>query len=109
MKEQFPLTDPGLQPERTVMAWARTLVSFLVVCGVFLRWAPHYGTGVLVLVGIAACTAGGIYLSQRRRYSRMAHGVKNERIHADVAAVLVMTGAMLALGGSAIVLVAVGL
>lgn len=109
MKQDFPVTDPGLQPERTVMAWARTLMSFLVVSGVFLRWAPHYGTGVLVLVGIAVCAAGGIYLSQRRRYSRMAHGVKNERIHADVVAVLVMTGAMLALGGSAIVLVAAGL
>ncbi|MFJ2618670.1 DUF202 domain-containing protein [Glutamicibacter sp. NPDC087344] len=108
MKQEVSVSDPGLQPERTVMAWGRTLISFLVVAGVFLRWQPHYGSGILIMIGIALCTAAGIYLSQRRRYARMAHGVKNERIQADVVAVLVMTCAMLALGAGAIVLVALG-
>lgn len=98
-------TDPGLQPERTVLAWGRTLVSFLVVSAVFLRWLPHYGWGIVGLIAICMLLASGIFLSQRRRYHRMATGLEGGRIHADTVAVLVMTGSLLALGTSALVLV----
>lgn len=105
MNSHIPITDPGLQPERTILAWARTLVSFLVVSAVFLRWLPHYGWGIIGLMTVAMALAGGIFLSQRRRYRRMAVGLEGGMIHADVVAVLVMTASMLALGISGIVLV----
>lgn len=105
MSPQIPVSDPGLQPERTVLAWGRTLVSFLVVSAVFLRWLPHYGWGIIALIAVTMALAGGIFFSQRRRYRRMAFGLEGGKIHADVVAVLVMTGSMLALGVSGIVLV----
>lgn len=105
MSPRIPVSDPGLQPERTVLAWGRTLVSFLVVSAVFLRWLPHYGWGIIVLIAGALALAGGIFLSQRRRYRRMAFGLEGGRIHADVVAVLVMTGTMLGLGIAGIILV----
>ena len=105
MNRNIPITDPGLQPERTVLAWGRTLVSFLVVSAVFLRWLPHYGWGIIGLISVAILLAGGIFLSQRRRYHRMAVGLEGGRDQADVVAVLVMTGSLLTLGISGIILV----
>ncbi|WP_346921613.1 DUF202 domain-containing protein [Glutamicibacter creatinolyticus] len=98
------ISDPGLQPERTVLAWGRTLISFLVVSAVFLRWLPHDGQSLLVLVGIAALVSGGIFLSQRRRYRRMAQGLEAGRVQADAVAVFATAAATLALGATALVL-----
>jgi len=94
-----PHGDAGLQPERTVMAWGRTMVSFVVASAVFLRWLPHYGAGMVVLVGLATAAAVGIYATQRTRYARHAAGIEAGKAHADVAAVLWTTGLLLVLGG----------
>jgi len=94
-----PHGDPGLQPERTTMAWGRTLMSFVVVSAVFLRWLPHHGPFVLVLFGLAVLTAGAIYLTQRPRYVRSARGIVEEGTHPEVGAVLAASVAVLALGG----------
>ncbi|MFB0833668.1 DUF202 domain-containing protein [Arthrobacter halodurans] len=95
-----PHGDAGLQPERTVMAWGRTMVSFLVASAVFLRWLPHYGPAIAVLVGLATAAALGIYATQRRRYARHAAGIQAGALRADVAAVLWTTGLLLALGAT---------
>lgn len=105
MKEPVRISDPGLQPERTVFAWNRTMVSFLVVSAVFLRWLPHYGMGMILLIAVSSSMAMGILVSQRARYRRMALGVKQERVQADVVAVLMTTLALCALGGYALFLV----
>ncbi|MEU5839232.1 DUF202 domain-containing protein [Streptomyces diacarni] len=105
MKEPVGISDPGLQPERTVFAWNRTMVSFLVVSAVFLRWLPHYGMGMILLIAVSSSMAMGILFSQRARYRRMALGVKQERVQADVVAVLMTTLALCALGGYALFLV----
>lgn len=103
--EPIEIIDPGLQPERTVFAWNRTMVSFLVVSAVFLRWLPHYGVAMILLIAVSSLMAFGILLSQRARYRRMALGLKYEKVHADVVAVLMTTLALFALGGYAIFLV----
>ncbi|MFF0989768.1 DUF202 domain-containing protein [Kocuria nitroreducens] len=93
-----PHGDPGLQPERTTMAWGRTLMSFVVVSAVFLRWLPHHGPFVLVLFGLAVVTAAAIYLTQRSRYVRSARGIAEDGTEPEVGAVLATSAAMLALG-----------
>ncbi|WP_308221440.1 DUF202 domain-containing protein [Kocuria flava] len=92
-----PHRDPGLQPERTTMAWGRTLMAFVVVAAVFLRWISHHGPFVLVLFALACLSAGAIYLTQRPRYARGARGIARERAEPEVAAVLATSVAMLAL------------
>ena len=58
MKNMMRHPDPGLQPERTVMAWTRTLVSFLVVAGLSMRVSASIHdaafTVITVIAGIAA-------------------------------------------------------
>jgi uncharacterized membrane protein YidH (DUF202 family) len=83
-------TDPGLQPERTVMSWGRTLLALCVAAVMFLRW---YATaGPLALAPAAVCAVAGlaIHLLQRRRYGTQSAGIARERVHADVWAVLWM-------------------
>ncbi|WP_404287971.1 DUF202 domain-containing protein [Glutamicibacter arilaitensis] len=105
MPEPIQIADPGLQPERTVFAWSRTLVSFLVVSAVFLRWLPHFGVGIVLMIAISATMALGIFASQRARYRRMAQGVKSERVSPDIVAVLMTTLVLIAIGVFGIILV----
>lgn len=93
-----PHPDPGLQPERTTMAWGRTLLSFVVVSAVFLRWLPQHGPFVLVLFGLAVLTACSIYLTQRSRYARSARGIAREVSAPESGAVLATALAVLVLG-----------
>ncbi|GAA3057909.1 MULTISPECIES: DUF202 domain-containing protein [Actinomycetes] len=90
--------DPGLQPERTVLSWGRTMLLFALIGAVFLRWMPHYGLWTLLLTLVCAGVAAGIYLTQRLRYRRQSRGVQQEKVEADVVAVLSTTGAVVALG-----------
>lgn len=89
------------------MAWGRTLMSFVVVSAVFLRWLPHHGPFVLVLFGLAVLVATAIYLTQRPRYVRSARGIVMERVTPEVGAVLATAVAMLALGSLGIYVVLV--
>lgn len=87
------------------MSWGRTTLSLCVAASVFLRWMPHYGVGTLAMVLLAVGLAAGIYLTQRRRYAVRARGISDERIHADVAAVLWMSLSVLAIGTLGLVVV----
>ncbi|WP_173834737.1 DUF202 domain-containing protein [Kocuria massiliensis] len=79
--------DPGLQPERTVLAWGRTVLAVGVIGASFLRWVPTFGPWVVILSLLAALTSTGIYLTQRRRYRRQSHGLRHGQLHADPLAV----------------------
>ncbi|MBW8173911.1 DUF202 domain-containing protein [Ornithinimicrobium sp. Arc0846-15] len=65
--------DPGLQPERTTMAWSRTAMALVIVSVLLVRWWPIYGTKVLLLPAIALLGASLIMLTQS---GRMHVGVK---------------------------------
>lgn len=91
-------TDPGLQPERTSLAWGRTLLTMLSVSALFLRWAPYHGVFVAVPVALSLITALGIWGTQRHRYRRSASGLRSGRIQADAFSILWLGAAVFLLG-----------
>jgi uncharacterized membrane protein YidH (DUF202 family) len=66
--------DPGLQPERTGLAWRRTMISLAVVSLAAVRVLPDAGgTGWLVvpgLVGLVAAIALLVWGEYRYRWVR---------------------------------------
>jgi putative membrane protein len=64
--------DPGLQPERTELAWRRTLLSIAVGALVSVRVLPEVlgeWTIVTGLVGVAL--TGVLWILARRRHARV--------------------------------------
>ncbi|GGC79747.1 membrane protein [Tersicoccus solisilvae] len=102
----WPATaDPGLQPERTTLAWSRTALSLLVASAVGLRWLPHYGPAMLALPLVTVAAAVVVLTTARRRHTRSVHGIHREEVHAAVGPVAGMTLVCLALGVVGLVLV----
>ncbi|MDQ0662900.1 hypothetical protein QFZ35_001398 [Arthrobacter ulcerisalmonis] len=99
--------DPGLQPERTALAWGRTMLALVTASAFFLRWLPTYGPLILMLPAVSGAAALAIYLTQRRRYLARSRGLAGESIEADLPAVLWTALAGVALGGLGIVVVLV--
>ncbi|WP_248241672.1 DUF202 domain-containing protein [Microbacterium kunmingense] len=64
------LFDPGLQPERTELAWRRTALAFGIGSIVAMRLIPAvFGSAWWVLRGGGGLVASGwLWLSARRRY-----------------------------------------
>jgi len=65
--------DPGLQPERTLLAWRRTTLSLAVASAAVVRFvAPVVGPVVVVagLVGLALC--GAAYVGAAAQYHRVS-------------------------------------
>lgn len=86
------------------MSWGRTTLALCVAGLIFLRWLPHYGAGILLLVAVCLLAAGGIYFTQRRRYAQASRGIAAERIHADVVAVFATSAAVIGVGIMGLVL-----
>lgn len=63
--------DQGLQPERTFLAWQRTVLALGVACAVAVRFtAPHFGP-VAIVAGIGGLAlALAAYIAVRYRYRR---------------------------------------
>lgn len=98
--------DEGLQPERTELAWRRTVLSVAAVSLASARLLPElYGTALWVLPGVLGTTlAGVLWRASRRRHLRQlgAPGAVPPG-----AGLLALTGGLvvvLGLGGLAVVL-----
>jgi uncharacterized membrane protein YfcA len=100
--------DPGLQPERTTLAWGRTLLALVTASALFLRWLPQHGLPILLLLAVSAAAALAIYATQRRRYSARSRGLSSEKLDADITAVMWTAFAGVALGGLGIGVVLAG-
>jgi uncharacterized membrane protein YidH (DUF202 family) len=94
--------DEGLQPERTLLAWGRTLLAMLVASLFFLRWMPHHGRFAGGLIALTLLGALLIWLSQRRRYQCRVEGISRARFPADVKGVLGLGSMVTVIGGAAI-------
>jgi uncharacterized membrane protein YidH (DUF202 family) len=62
--------DPGLHPERTSLAWARTVLGYVVVATVSLRTAPLSGTAAVVSALAYLGVAVAVALRRASRYRR---------------------------------------
>ncbi len=80
--------DAGLQPERTALAWGRTMLLLVVTSCLFLRWYPYHGTFVIGLVVLALLAALAIWLTQGRRYRRSARAIDQQGVQLELTAVL---------------------
>jgi uncharacterized membrane protein YidH (DUF202 family) len=104
-------SDPGLQPERTDLAWGRTALALVVAAAVFLRWMPHHGwfTATLVVAGVLTALAIGI--TRKRRLHRAIDGINREASSPGISAVAAMAGSVVSfavLGICTILLIPVG-
>ncbi|MDB6051715.1 MAG: hypothetical protein JWR17_4461 [Pseudomonas sp.] len=80
--------DSGLQPERTLLAWNRTLLAMVVCSCLFLRWAPTHQWLAIVPSGLALAATAVIRPGLRRRYRLSVIGIGNEKVCAGVGATL---------------------
>lgn len=90
-----PHDDAGLQPERTSLAWERTLLVLWVVACIFLRWIQVEGWLGTLLAVLCVIAVLCIWMTQRCRYRRNIQAIHTGRLQADVTSVLLM-GAMVA-------------
>lgn len=97
--------DPGLQPERTTMAWSRTALACILVSAVFLRWLPFYGPALLLLPLLTALAALTIAGTQRRRTRRGVHAIRHDGLEVDPWPMGWLLVLSLALGGLGITFV----
>lgn len=81
-------SDPGLQPERTLMSWQRTLILLAVVGLLYLRGPFEPGSVVvpevapLLRVSVMAFTlvlGAGLGLYLWLRWRRTAHGLRDPK------------------------------
>jgi len=64
--------DPGLQPERTLLAWQRTVLALAVAVAAGVRFAaPLVGVVAVVLGAAGLALALAAYIGVRYRYRRM--------------------------------------
>lgn len=98
--------DPGLQPERTELAWQRTMLSFLAAALLLMRWVDHLGALVLTMVSLTWVVSAYLLIRTRRRTQHVAPTFPEAPVPVAVHEVMVLTGATFVLGalGLAVVL-----
>lgn len=109
LRNNIPISDPGLQPERTTLSWTRTSLAMLVCSATLLRWSWHYPAVVFIAIALLTVLAIFIVFTQRSRYAREARSLANERMEPNYVSVIAMTLGMGALGGIGLYLVGVAL
>lgn len=94
-----PGRDPGLQPERTLLAWRRTALGLLanavLLIATGVGTSPvRLGLGIVVCVLALACWAavGAVYRGFRRHDRREMHHLGSERVLRLATGVVLVVG-----------------
>jgi uncharacterized membrane protein YidH (DUF202 family) len=100
--------DPGLQPERTLLAWRRTCLALGLSAALAVRFAAEtLGPAAAVLGALGIGTALAAYLVSARRYRTAQAELRAAgRVPVDGAALGLLTMTLLATGAAAAVYVA---
>lgn len=96
--------DPGLQPERTLLAWRRTCLALAVASAVVVRFAGESLGAPAAVLGVAGvATAGGAYIRAARRYRRAHEGLtRDSELPVDGLALALMTLTLLLICAGAV-------
>ena len=103
--------DPGLQTERTLLAWRRTCLALAVASAVVVRFAGESIGGVAALLGIAGVSAAaGSYIRASLRYRRAHDGLTRDgQLPIDGLALALMTLTLLLISvGAAVYVIGIG-
>ena len=78
------LYDPGLQPERTELAWRRTALAIAVGSLISMRVLPvMLGSALWILAGVAGLlVAGALWIAARARYRAAYRVLSSDGDHA---------------------------
>lgn len=99
--------DPGLQPERTQLAWRRTALSLAIGSLIAARVLPViFGSGAWVIPGIMGVTlAGVLWVAGGRRARQVSRALSPDpqQRMPDATLLLVLAGLTVAIGVLALV------
>jgi putative membrane protein len=74
------LFDPGLQPERTAMAWQRTALALVVGSAASLRMLPPVFGAWSLAIGVAGLvTSAALWMAARARAQRVLRALLIDR------------------------------
>lgn len=91
----LPPYDPGLQAERTVLAWSRTAFAFLVNAMLWLRAGLADGDNALLLFGaVLLALAAGFHACGRRRGRALTAGARPVAAHPALMRALALGAAL---------------
>lgn len=104
--------DPGLQPERTLLAWRRTCLALAVGSAIVVRFAGEaigVFAAILGIAGVATAAAG--YVRASMRYRRAHEGLTDSgQLPIDGLALALVTATLLLIAtGAAAYVIGVGL
>ncbi|MBP2327923.1 putative membrane protein [Kibdelosporangium banguiense] len=92
--------DPGLQPERTLLAWRRTCLALAVASSAVARFTVEAIGVAAVVLGLAGIgLSGWAYLASTARHGQVHRMLtRTGRTPSPAVPMLVLTGAVLVLG-----------
>ncbi|SDM01341.1 protein of unknown function [Corynebacterium mycetoides] len=103
----IPLSDAGLQPERTAMSWTRTALAMMVCSMTLLRWSGAYPDVVFPVIILLAVVALALIFLNRRIYRDQASELAHEHAVPNLAGVALVTAMLLLLGAIGLALLLV--